>query len=132
MDTTKIIGFRHPSQVELLLESLVLSRKRLSSRARRLTDRSELPSVLQRIAIRATRAGKSWSAWAEDDTLSFYIAEMTPARVGGQQCPALKVTAYGRAGRIEEYGIWARPGRGEWRRCVYKMSHNAQPMAESS
>jgi len=132
VDTSKILGFRHPSQVELLLESLVMSRKCLPSRARRLTDRSELPSALQRIAIQTTGAGKSWSAWTEDEGIWFYAAEMTPARLSGQKCPVLKLQAYSRKGRIEEYGLWARTGRNGWQRCVRKSGKNPQLMAAGS
>jgi hypothetical protein len=110
----------------------MMSRKCLPSRARRLTDRSELPSALQRIAIHATGAGKSWSAWAEDEGIWFYAAEMTPARLCGQKCPVLKLKAYGRKGRIEEYGFWARTRRDGWQRCVRKSGKDPQLVAANS
>lgn len=121
MDTTRIIGFRHPSQVELLLDALMTYRRCLPAAARRIRDRSDLPAAVQRVVIQATKADKGWSAWTAHGAIWCYIAEVIPARMGGEKCRALRVSAFDAKGRQTEHGIWAAPmGDDSWRHYVAK------------
>lgn len=118
MDTSKILSFRHPSQAELLLESLLRSLNRLPRRARRVGDRSELPSALQKIAIRAKKQKLCWGAWSREDAVWFFTAEVTSVPSGELRRPALKISGYDAKGKLSECGVWVNmPSRG-WRRCA--------------
>lgn len=114
MDTTKILAFRHPSQAELLLESLV----RLPARARKVTNRSDLPSALQRIAIQAGKAKRLWGAWARDDAIWFFTAEMSLALSRKHQRPSLIVSSFDQRGKIRECTLWVNFRDRGWRRCL--------------
>lgn len=128
MDTTKILTFRHPSQAVLLLESLVRDRLRAGSRAHIVSDRSELPSALQRVLLEAGRAGKVWSAWSDGHTACGYTGEMLAARLGGEKCAALRVTSYDHRGRLTSQRIWALGPDGTWQSCVKRTSRGPDPV----
>jgi hypothetical protein len=118
MDTSKILAFRHPSQVELLLESLLKSLNRLPEHSHKVTERSDLPSVLQRIAIQAKKQKIRWGAWAKDNVIWFFTVEMTTAPLGLSRRPALKISRYNQKGKLTECGVWYNvPPRG-WQRCA--------------
>jgi len=118
VDTSKILSFRHPSQAELLLESLLKSLDRLPRHARRVSDRSDLPSVLQRIAIRATKQKVRWSAWSRENAVWFFTAEVTLVPSGPARRPALKITGYNEKGKLTECGVWINMPQRGWRRCA--------------
>lgn len=118
LDTTKILSFRHPSQASVLLESLLHSLDWLPENARRVQDRSELPSVLQRIAIRGARQQEKWLAWQRNSAIYFFTVKVTPPPAGVVRPPALRVSAYNERGSVTGCGVWANsPGKG-WQRCV--------------
>jgi hypothetical protein len=118
MDTSKILAFRHSSQAILLLESLLSSWGRLPKHARRVSERSSLPSVLQRIAIRGAKQKILWAAWAAESSIWFFTAEVTSVPSGGVRTPALKVTAYNEKGKSTASGVWVNVPRRGWRRCA--------------
>jgi hypothetical protein len=120
VDTTRILAFRHPSQAELLLESLASSKLGLGQRARQVSERSELPGALQRIVIREQGQGKSWLAWVQREAHWCCVATMIPARIAGQPRPALRVTKYDASGRTVNFGIWAQLPDGTWHACAVK------------
>ncbi len=128
VDTTKILTFRHPSQADLLLESLVRDRLRADSPAHIVTDCSELPSALQRVIIEAKRSGKVWSAWSDGHSACAYTGEMLAARLGGAKCAVLRVTSYDHRGRLTSQRIWARGADGTWQTCVKKTSRGPDPV----
>lgn len=114
VDTTAILAFRHPSQAELLLESLV----RLPSHARKVTNRCDLPSALQRIAIQAMKAKKLWGAWARDSAIWFVTAETSMALSRQHQRPSLIVSSFDHRGKVCERTLWVNFRNRGWRRCV--------------
>jgi len=128
MDTTKILHFRHPSQAEMLLEALVRERLQTGSHSRRVTERSELPSAVQRLVISAARDGKVWSAWGERSALRCYISEMIPARLAGEKCTALRVTAYDSRGRLAWQRIYALLNDGSWQAAAIRTSRGPDPV----
>jgi hypothetical protein len=118
MDTSKILAFRHHSQAEILLEALLRSLDRLPAHARKVADRSDLPSVLQRIASQARKRKSMWGAWVKGNAIWFFTAEVTSAPSGQARRPALKISGYDEKGRLIECGVWINvPPRG-WRRCA--------------
>lgn len=118
VDTTRIIAFRHPSQAELLLESLLVGLRRLPRKVRKLTCRSELPSALQRIAMRSSRRKAAWSAWVDGETIWFFTAELASVPFNGRPTPALAVSGYDRKGVLTECGTWVNVPKRGWRRCA--------------
>jgi hypothetical protein len=118
MDTSKIMAFRHASQAILLLESLLASARRIPRHARRVADRSALPSVLQRIAIRGAKSKVHWAAWSAASSIWFFTVEVTPPPSGVPRCPAIKVMAYDEKGALKASGVWANIPKRGWQRCV--------------
>ena len=128
VDTTKILSFRHASQAELLLESLIRDRLRAGSTAHIVTDRSALPAALQRVLIAAGRSGKAWSAWSDGRSTCGYTGEMLAARLNGVKCAVLRVTSYDHRGRLLSQRTWARSSDGSWQSCVRKTSRGPDPV----
>lgn len=128
MDTTKILNFRHASQAELLLESLIRDRLRADSPARIVTDRSVLPAALQRVLIEAKRNGRVWSAWSDGRSTCGYVGEMLSARLNGKKSAILRVTSYDHRGRVLSQRNWARDADGLWQTCVRKTSRGPDPV----
>ncbi len=128
METTRILHFRHPAQTEMLLDALVRERLQTGSRSRRVTERSELPSAVQRLVIPAARDGKAWSAWGEHSALRCYIGEMIPARLAGEKCTALRVTAYDSRGRLAWQRIYALLNDGTWQAAAKRTSRGPYPV----
>ncbi len=118
MDTSKILAFRHPSQAKLLLESLLESFGWLPHHARSVTDRSDLPAVLQRIALRGARQKVSWAAWRRESAVWFFTAEVTPAPSGNTRRSALKISSYDEKGKLTSCGVWVNVPRRGWQRCA--------------
>lgn len=65
MQTMRLRAYQPPSRVQTLLESLQ-ARGRLPGGARRVTDRSELPSAHQKIVIKSRNTESVWSAWTDE------------------------------------------------------------------
>ena len=118
MDTSKILGFRHPSQAGLLLESLLQNLDRLPAHVHRVAERSDLPSVLQRIAMRASKAKIAWGAWAGNNAIWFFTAEVTAVTSGPSRQSAVRLLGYNAKGKLTECGVWVNVPRRGWRRCA--------------
>lgn len=118
MQTTRLFAFQRPSRVQILLDSLVQSRELLPDYVCRITDRGELPFVLQRIVIQAQQAGRVWSGWTDGSGIWLFTAEMSmaPSRQRGQ--PALQVSFYREDGRIKDCRLWACTNDGSWQQCA--------------
>lgn len=114
METTKLRKLQQPSETKRLLESLLTSLNRPPPGAGRITDPSELPMALRRLAIRASKEGGAWAAWLFRYNISFCTVEVALdlARERGQ--PALKITIYDERGRVQEWGLWAQSASGVW------------------
>jgi hypothetical protein len=100
------------------LDSLVQGRELRPSGARKVPDRSELPSTLQKLIFQSIKGGRVWSAWVDEDRIWLFIAEMSlePSRERG--CPALQVSTYREDGRIKEWRQWANLNNGTWQPCT--------------
>ena len=62
MDTLKLRRLQQqPSRLEAMLDSLVANRDWIAPGAQRVYDRSELPSVLQKLAIKSEKGDGAWS-----------------------------------------------------------------------
>lgn len=114
METSRLRKLQAPSVATALLESLVSNLNRRHRGARRITDRSELPMALQRLAVRVSKEDNAWAAWVLDDRISFCTGEMSLDLSREHGHPVLKVTNYEEGGRIQKYGLWARTANGEW------------------
>lgn len=118
MQTTRLFAYQRPSRVQALLESLVLSRDTLPCQVRKVIDRSELPSVLQRIAIQSQKTERVWNAWADMEHIWFYTAEMSPSLSRERGMPVIQVGAYKEDGRIRDCRTWVCLKDGTWQQCT--------------
>lgn len=117
MQTMKLAALQAPSRVQTLLESLMQAR--LTPRgARRITDRYELPSSLQKIVIKCRTAEKAWNAWTDDYVTCLFTAEMSLALSRERGCATLHVGRYDMNGRMREWQIWVMLNDGTWQRCA--------------
>jgi hypothetical protein len=118
MDTERLRTIQQPSSVEALLESFVSCVDMLPEGARKLRERSDLPSVLQRLALNAKKNDKAWAAWTDDRRTWFFAAEMSMALSRERGRPVLQVDAYGDDGQLLDSGCWLAVRDGEWKRCA--------------
>lgn len=106
MDTTTILAFRHPSQVGLLLESLVTSMNWVTPQAHKAIDRSELPAALQRIAMVATKSNRQWAAWFQNEVARLYVVRPATEYSRSVRQPALELSVYNDRGTLRHQGLW--------------------------
>jgi hypothetical protein len=118
MQTMKLRTLQRPSQLETLLESLVMSQNWVPAGAPVVTDRSELPSALQKLAIKAVNSDGAWRAWQCHDGARLFVTEMSMDLSRERGCPALKVNYYNDQGRLQHYSLWIKLPTGDWQRCA--------------
>lgn len=118
MQTTRLFAYQRPSRVAALLESLVQARGRLPDHARKVTDRSELPSALQKIVIKSQDTELVWSAWTDEDRVWFFTAEMSLALSRERGCPALHVASYNEDDKMRVWQLWVCLKDGIWQQCA--------------
>lgn len=117
MQTLKLFAYQQPSRVEMLLESLVLAKGELPGRARRVQDRSDLPSALQKQVLQAQKNERVWSAWMDEERIWLFTAEMSMALSRERGCPALHVGVYNEQGKMQEWRLWVHLKDGSWQQC---------------
>lgn len=119
MQTMKLFAYQQPSRVEMLLESLVIAKGDLPGRARKVSDRSDLPSAMQKLVMQAQKSERVWSAWTGDDErMWLFIAEMSMALSRERGCPALQVGLYNEHGKMQEWKLWVNLKDGSWQQCT--------------
>jgi hypothetical protein len=118
MQTMTLFAYQTPSRVEALLESLLQAREHFPRKARKVTDRSELPSALQTIVIRLKNCDRVWSAWAIETRFWFFTAEMSLELSRERGCPALQVGSYEVDGKLKVWQLWACLKDGTWQQCA--------------
>ncbi len=118
METIKLRTPQLPSQLELLLDSLVMNQHWVPADVPRVTDRSELSAASQKLAIKAVEADGTWRAWRSHDGIRLFIAEMSMELSRERGRPALKVSYYNDEGRLQQYSLWVQLTDGGWQRCA--------------
>lgn len=117
MKTMKLRTLQQPSRLESLLDSLVMSQSWVPVSAPQLTDRSDLPSALQKLAIKAVKEEGTWRAWLAHEGVRLFVAEMSLDLSRERGCAALKVRYYDEQGRLQLYSLWVQLADG-WQRCT--------------
>ena len=119
MQTMRLFAYQKPSRVAALLESLLQARSFLPGKARKVADRSELPSALQRIVICSQQQiERVWSAWESEHHIWFFTAEMSLELSRERGCPALQVGLYEMDGTLKVWQLWACLKDGTWQQCA--------------
>ena len=119
MQTMKLRTLQQPTRLALLLDSLVMSQIWVLAGALQVTDRSDLPSALQKLAIKAVKDGGTWCAWLGHDGVRFFVSEMSLELSRERGCAALKVRYYNEQGQLQMYSQWVRLADGAtWQRCT--------------
>jgi hypothetical protein len=118
MHTTKLRHLQQPSRLEAMLESLVINRNWIAPGSQRVYDRSDLPSVLQKLAIKAEKGDCTWRAWNNHDGLRLFVVEMSLSLSRERGRPALQVRYYNEQGGLQEYSVWAQLADDSWQRCI--------------
>jgi hypothetical protein len=117
MKTIKLRTLQQPSRLEALLDSLIRSQMWVPPDAPRVTDRGELPLVLQKLAAKTLKAGDAWWAWSRYDGIRFFVTEMSLELSRERGSPALKVSYYNDQGQLKRYSHWVQLSDGTWQRC---------------
>jgi hypothetical protein len=119
MQTKKLRVLQQPTQLTLLLDSLVMSQSWVPKGAHQVADRSELPSALQKLAIRTSKDEGTWQAWLFDDGVQFFSSEMSLDTSRERGCAALNVHCYNERGQLKQYSQWTQlADGGRWQRCA--------------
>ncbi|MDP9082617.1 MAG: hypothetical protein M3N50_02470 [Pseudomonadota bacterium] len=119
MQTIKLRTLQQPTGIALLLDSLVMSQIWVPVGAPQVMDRCDLPSALQKLAVKAVREGGTWRAWLGHDGVRFFISEMSLELSRERGCAALKVRYYNEQGELQMYSQWVRIADGAtWQRCT--------------
>ena len=118
MQTVRLFAYQRPSRVEALLESLLQAGAHVPANARKVTDRGELPSALQKIVIKSHNTERVWSAWTDEDRIWFFTAEMSLELSRERACPVLQVGSYAMDGKLKVWQLWACLKDGTWQQCA--------------
>jgi len=118
MHTMRLRTLQQPSLSESLLDSLATTQNWVPSGAALVTHRSELPSALQKLAVRVVKGEGAWRAWNNRDGVRFFVAEMSMALSRERGRPALKVRHYDDQGQLQQYGVWVLLPSDGWQRCA--------------
>jgi hypothetical protein len=118
MQTMKLRTLQQPSELAMLLESLVVSQNWVPAGAPVVTDRSELPSALQKLAINAVKNEGAWRAWQCHDGARLFVTAMSLDSSRERGCPALTVHYYNDQGRLQYYSLWIQLASGAWQRTA--------------
>jgi len=96
-----------------------MSQSWVSKGALQVADRSELPSALQKLAIKTKKDEGTWQAWLFDDCVQFFSSEMSLDMSPERGCVALNVRCYNEQGRLQQYSQWIQlADGGRWQRCT--------------
>jgi hypothetical protein len=102
--------------VEQLIERFVADNRYVPGTAQRLLDPSELPPVLERVAMQAQHCSQTWFAWIDGPRTWFVVTEMATVTVRHRKENALRMFFYDDEGRFVSGGTWAlQPGG--WMLC---------------
>jgi hypothetical protein len=118
MHTMKLRTLQQPTRLESLLDSLVMAQRWVPAGAPLVSDRGELFSGLQKLAIKAAKGDGAWRAWTSHDGVRFFVAEMSMDLSRERGFPALKVHYYNDQGQLQQYGLWVQPPGGVWQRSA--------------
>jgi hypothetical protein len=118
MQTMKLRAYQAPSRLAVLPDSLVISQNWVSDNAPQVTDRSELSSALQRLAVNASNGGGAWRAWWSHDGVRLFATEMSMELSRERGFPALNVRYYNDQARLQSYTMWVQSTDATWRRCA--------------
>ncbi len=114
----RLRAYQRPSRLELLLDSLVAAQNWVPDGVPRIGDRSELPSVLQKLAVAAVKGEGAWRAWVAHDGIRLFVTEMSLDLSRERGCPVLKVHFYDDRGRLLKFSLWVQLADGGWHRCA--------------
>jgi hypothetical protein len=118
METLRLQTIQKPAHVEGLLQSLVKSLGILPDGSDKVADRSELPSALQKVVIKATKDGQSWRAWMHGGVhIWLFVAEMSLPLSRERGSPLIQVKSYREDG-LRESANWLVDRQGKWHRCI--------------
>jgi len=105
---------RRPTVTQRQLESL-LRFLRLPARTHdRITDRTQLSLLLQRLASRSENEGVAWVAWHQQLDIVFFGAELALDLSLKLRRPVLRVTVYDEVGKVRRQMVWVHASRGKW------------------
>jgi hypothetical protein len=102
--------------LERLVQHLVLDIRYLPRTAQRVLDPSELPPVLERVAMRAQRCLQMWFAWTDGPRTWFVAAEIATVPIRHRKENAVRMFFYDVEGRFVSRGTWVLHSGG-WMLC---------------
>jgi hypothetical protein len=97
---------QHPPLVESLVQSFVIGTGYVPQTATRVLESSDLPPVLERIAMQAQRCLGTWFAWTDGQKMRFIVTETVTAPRHNMEW-ALRMFFYDEDGRLAACGSWA-------------------------
>jgi hypothetical protein len=119
MQTMKLRAYQRSGRLETSLDSLVRSQKWAPPEGVRITDRTALSAVLQKLAIKATKSSEgAWAAWRCQDGVRMFVIEMPLELSRERGCPTFTVTYYDDNGRLQRYSLWLHQADETWQQCV--------------
>jgi hypothetical protein len=118
METRRLRKLQQPSQVERLLEAVMVRGKLVPDEAYQIRDSDAVPSALQRIAAQSAKGGRVWACWANGVHHWLFTAEMSLETSRERGTPVLLVNRYREDGELLEAASWMSDPEGQWRRCA--------------
>lgn len=109
-------SFGRALSLERLVPLLVLDIRYVPRSAQQLLDPSELPPVLEHVAMQAQRRLQRWFAWTHGPRIWFVVTESATVAIRRRKESAVRMFFYDVDGRFVSWGTWAFPPGG-WMLC---------------
>lgn len=110
-------GSVHPSTIATFLDGFVASRGVVPTGASPVTQLSELPRNLQRLAGRAP-ANEGWRAWTDKDGRIWFLRGKVSNTFSRRMArTAMHVFFHDAEGELTDSGVWAKDNEGGWDLC---------------
>jgi hypothetical protein len=103
--------------LELLVQLFAVGTRFVPLTARRVLVPSQLPPVLERVALQAQRSLQAWVAWTEEQKTWFVVAEMATVPASHCRGEAIRMFFYDEDGRRVSWGTWALQSERSWMLC---------------
>jgi hypothetical protein len=100
-----------------MLDSPVRSCNWVPAQPPRLTNRSELSSILQKLAYKAAENEGAWRAWFSHGGVRLFVTVMSMEVSRERGRPALNVSYYDDEGSLQDYGLRIQPADETWQQA---------------
>lgn len=116
-NTQRLRYIQHPSNAEMLGQSLFWCAIEMPRGASRTDDLAALPSKLQKVVRLLSTNSAAWFAYATSFSTRLFTAEVEFDLSRDRGRPVMRLREFNEEGRVTHSELWVRLSNDEWTRC---------------